>query len=172
MSFPRRVAAYGKFHVLAASIIVADQVTKLAIQREPSLPLESYWPSGGIEVIPGFFYLAHIANTGAAWGMFPGFKTGFVVIGFFALATIFIYRNQLNLKSTAMQISFGLLCGGIIGNLIDRVRLHYVVDFLDFHLPGYRWPAFNVADSCISIGVAIYIMISIIESRQRASPEE
>ena len=171
MIFFERLAAYRVFYALAATILLADQATKIWIQRIPILPLESYWPSGGVEIIPGFFYLAHIANTGAAWGIFPGFKTGFILLALIALTAIYFYRHELNLKSTPMQVSFGLLCGGIVGNVVDRIRLHYVVDFLDFHLPGYRWPAFNIADCGITIGVAVYVAASILELR-RGTPAE
>jgi signal peptidase II len=171
MNIIARVAAYRLFYVLAVIILVADQATKLWIQNTPVLPLESYWPSGGVEIIPGFFYLAHIANPGAAWGILPGFKAGFIVLAVIALVAIYYYRHALALKSMPMQFAFGLLCGGIIGNLIDRIRLHYVIDFLDFHLPGYRWPAFNVADSGISVGVTVYILATLFETRSSGEKE-
>ncbi len=131
------------------------------MQQHPDLTLESYWPHGGIEVIPGFFYLAHVVNEGAAWGIFRGFRYGFIVLAVAALAAIYFFRHSLLLKKKPSQFAFGLLCGGILGNLCDRLRLGWVVDFLDFHLPGYRWPAFNIADSAITLGVIFYIILSL-----------
>ena len=77
------------------------------------------------------------------------------------LVAIFFWRSALGLRDRLAQICFGLLCGGIVGNLTDRLLHGYVVDFLDVILPWYgHWPAFNVADSCICVGVVIYLFMS------------
>ncbi len=131
------------------------------MQGRPDLPLGSYWPYGGIEIVPGFFYLAHVVNEGAAWGILKGFHYGFIVLAIAALGGIYYFRHSLLLYKKPSQIAFGLLCGGILGNLCDRLRWGFVVDFLDFHLPGYRWPAFNIADSAITVGVVLYIILNL-----------
>ena len=73
---------------------------------------------------------------------------------------IYRYRRCLALKQPFMQVSFGLLCGGIVGNLIDRIFHGHVIDFLDVHLPFYRWPAFNIADMGITLGLFLYLVTS------------
>ncbi len=157
----QKISRYWLLFATATAIILLDQSTKVWVQHHPELPLESYWPYGGIEIIPGFFYLAHIVNEGAAWGMFRGFRYGFVALALVALVGFYFFRRNLLLKKMPCQLAFGFICGGILGNLCDRLRLGFVVDFLDFHLPGYRWPAFNVADSGITVGVALYIILTL-----------
>ena len=149
---------YIPFYIAALTVVALDQLSKLWIFRFSELAPGSYWPHGGIEIIPRFFYIANVGNTGAAWGILAGYGSALAVLALIALGAIYYYRNEFGLKSRSRQIPFGLLCGGIVGNLVDRIYLGYVIDFLDFHLPGYRWPAFNFADSGISVGITIYII--------------
>ncbi len=96
-------------------------------------------------------------------------------MAFIVLAFIYFARRQFELEKPCMQIAFGALIGGILGNLIDRFRLGYVIDFIDIHLPlripiilpDGRWPAFNIADSAIVIGLFYYLILSLIESRTK-----
>ena len=86
------------------------------------------------------------------------------LLGLLAAATllaIFFWRRQLGLRLPAVQIAFGLLCGGIVGNLVDRLRHGHVIDFIDLHFGSYIYPTFNVADSCIFIGVFWYVLWSL-----------
>ena len=88
------------------------------------------------------------------------------------LLAIFLWRRQLGLRQTDVQISFGLLCGGILGNLMDRLLHHgHVIDFLDFHFGTYVYPTFNVADSAICIGVGLYLLHSLRNSAERQPPK-
>jgi signal peptidase II len=153
-----RVARYKWLLAIAGVIFISDQLSKEWILR--TLPPGAYFPPENIEVIPGFFHIVHLGNTGAAWGMFEGMSFWLGLLAIVALAAIFIFRRHLNLDLLPVQISFGLLAGGILGNLVDRLRHGYVVDFLDFHLGFYTWPAFNVADAGIVVGVGIYIAFS------------
>ena len=157
----RKLTGYVLLFWVAGVVFTIDLLSKYWIQHHSSLPLESYWPYGGYEIIPGFFYLAHVVNEGGAWGLLPGFRYGFIVLAVGALAAIFYFRREFSLRRSGMQFAFGLLTGGILGNLCDRIRFGHVVDFLDFHLPGYRWPAFNLADCGITVGVALYIICSL-----------
>ena len=101
-------------------------------------------------------------NFGAAWGLLSGQKIFLTLFALAALAAIFKFRRQLELERRPVQLAFGLLVGGIFGNLLDRLRHGYVVDFLDFTLPliGYRWPAFNAADCGIVVGVGIFLVLN------------
>jgi len=159
----RGFRAYGRFWVVLLGILVADQFSKAWVAGQ--LPANTYFEPGPIAIIPKFFYIVNVTNTGAAWGMFSSFTPWLKWLGVVALAAIFFFRRQLELSKPLLQYSFGLLCGGIIGNLIDRAWHGRVVDFLDFHLPGYRWPAFNVADSGITVGVVIYLLYSFFTLR-------
>lgn len=162
----RKIAAYKRLHSLALLILALDQVTKYLIER--TLPLGSFYPPHCIEVIPGFFNLVHVGNTGAAWSLFSGYPKALAIIGLVALVALFVFRKSLQLKLPQSQWAFGLIIGGIVGNLIDRFRQGYVTDFLDFHVNDFYWPSFNVADSGITIGVGLYILFSF---RQPVSEE-
>lgn len=164
-----RIARYKWLLALAAVIFVGDQASKEWIIK--TLPLGAYYPAGSsattagyesIVIIPGFFHIVHLGNTGAAWGIFEGMSHWLGLLAIAALTAIFIFRRHLNLDLLPVQISFGLLCGGILGNLIDRMRHGYVVDFLDFHFGNFTWPAFNIADAGICVGVGIYLVFSFL----------
>ncbi len=154
-----RILAYRWFYLVVFGTVMLDRLTKWIIQL--TLPYGSYHKSNMIEVIPGFFYLCHIGNTGAAWGIFHDRSFMLAVFAILALGFIFVFRRALGLRNLYFQISWGILAGGIIGNLIDRLALGHVVDFLDFHLGFYRWPAFNIADMAILTGVCIFTWTSI-----------
>ena len=135
-----------------------DQLTKYWINAR--MPLGSYG-FAGITIIPDFLNFVHVGNTGAAWSMFSGKSTGLALLAAATLMAIFYWRKHLSLKMPMVQISFGLLCGGIVGNLVDRLVHGHVVDFIDVHFGSYIFPTFNVADSGIFIGVCLYILWSL-----------
>lgn len=143
---------------LATGVFVLDQVTKLWIAA--TLPFNTYGAPGHIEIVPGFFNLVHVGNTGAAWSVLSGRSTLLALLALVALAAIFLFRRHLGLERRVVQIVFGLLCGGILGNFVDRIAYGHVVDFLDFHFGSYIYPTFNVADSGIVCGVALYVILS------------
>jgi signal peptidase II len=127
--------AYRALWIVAIIVFVADQITKEMIAAR--LPFGGYGPNARIEVIPGFFNLVHVGNTGAAWSMFSGQSLGLALVALGALASIFFWRHSLGLRQRSVQPCFGLLCGGILGNLVDRVHYGHVVDFIDLHFGGY-----------------------------------
>jgi signal peptidase II len=134
-------------------IVLLDQATKLIIDR--TLPLHH-----SISVIEGLFSLTYIRNAGAAFGIFAGsnesFRRTFLIL-FSLLAIGFILRLLWRLPKTERTLITALtfILGGAIGNLIDRVVYGEVIDFLDFYWSSFHWPAFNFADSFITIGVVI-----------------
>lgn len=158
----QRILAYRLLLSLAAGVFILDQATKAWISAV--LPYPTYGP-GSIVVIPGFFNLVHVVNTGAAWSMFSSHGTILALLAAATLIAIFAWRRQLGLRVRIAQISFGLLCGGILGNLSDRLVHGHVIDFLDFHFGNYVYPTFNLADSCICIGVFLYIIHSLRQPR-------
>jgi len=160
---------YKRLFVIAAVVLVLDQLTKWWILNK--LPASPH-VEDGITVIPGFFYIIHVYNEGAAWGMFAGKAYILGLLGFVALGAIFFFRRQLELHKPFVQIIFGLLVGGIIGNMIDRFAYGHVIDFLDFHFGTYRYPTFNVADCGITIGVGLYIILTVIEGWKEKQAEK
>jgi signal peptidase II len=166
---PRGWRGYGRFWAALAAVLVADQLTKAWVRGH--IPPGTYFDPPPIPVINGFFYFVHVNNTGAAWSMFEHYPRALAVLGAAALLAVFFYRRALELHKPLLQYTFGMLCGGILGNLVDRGLNGSVVDFLDVHLPGYRYPAFNIADSGITVGVIIYLAYSFRDWRpgQRAA---
>jgi len=155
----RRVLAYRVLLLLASLVVVLDQATKAWIHAR--LPFGTYGDPGAIPVVRGFFYLVHVGNTGAAWSLFTGKSAVLAVLAAATLAAIVLWRRHLGLRQTGVQICFGLLCGGIFGNLVDRLVYGHVIDFLDFHFGRYIYPTFNLADSAICIGVGLYLLHSM-----------
>lgn len=156
----QRLLGYRLLLGLAFAIFVADQLTKLWIAR--LLPFGVFGESmGGIRVIKGFFYLAHVGNTGAAWSMFSGQGVMLAALAGATLFAIYFWREALGLRDRYAQVCFGLLCGGIVGNLVDRVVHGHVIDFIDLRFGTYIYPTFNVADSGICVGVILYLFQSL-----------
>jgi len=114
------------------------------------------------EVIKNFFYLTHVRNLGAAWGIFYGNRYFLILVSLFALFIFYFVFIRNKKLSKFESISFGILLGGIIGNLIDRIVYGYVIDYLDFQIFNYDFPIFNFADTCIVISI-ILIIIKIIK---------
>jgi signal peptidase II len=135
----------------ATAIAVADQAIKLAI-----LAAQPH-----VTMIPGFFAIRFATNTGAAFSLFREFPGALTILGFGVLAGLVVYALRSAATATVLaRVVLALFMGGAVGNLIDRVRLGYVVDYLDVFVGDYHWPMFNLADSAISIGAAIVLFAS------------
>jgi len=158
-----RIRRYRWLLALAAIVFLADQITKSWVFA--NIPFNTFGPPGHVEIIPGFFNLAHVGNTGAAWSLFTGNSVTLALLAGVTLVAIFVFRRQLALEHTGVQTCFGLLCGGILGNLVDRILHGHVIDFLDFRFGSYIYPTFNIADSGIVVGVLLYVIVSF-----RAAP--
>jgi len=152
-------------------ILVLDQVTKyLAVS----------YLSGGVvkEVVPEFFNLVLVYNPGAAFGMFAGLGDEirrFVLLGMTAIALVVVLFMQKEVKGDRLsEVALVVILAGAIGNLIDRVRFDSVIDFLDLYIGQYHWPAFNIADSAICIGVALLLvrMIFVPDERKQVGSVE
>lgn len=137
------------------AIVVLDQLTKIIVDR--SMPLHQSTP-----IIDGLFNLTYVRNTGAAFGIFAGsaeiFRRPFLIlVSILASVFIIVMMKRLSEKETGLITGLSFILGGAIGNLIDRVIYGEVIDFLDFYWRNYHWPAFNIADSFITIGVGIML---------------
>ena len=107
-------------------------------------------------IIPGFFYLTKVYNDGAAWSTFEGAR--FILIGVSLISLVFLIMYQKNFKENKKNcVAFGLVYGGLLGNLCDRVRFGYVIDYLKFYIGGYEFPVFNLADTAIVVGFILII---------------
>lgn len=152
---PVRPAARLLILPLAGAITIADQVTKLAVDR--FVPAHATIP-----VVSGLLNLTHVRNTGAAFGLlnaaeFPFKPVVMVVVAALALGAITFYALSTPARSPAAYTGFALILGGACGNLIDRVRAGYVIDFIDVYWREYHFWAFNVADAAITVGAALLI---------------
>ena len=146
---------------LSLPLYALDQWTKYLV-------LQTIDPHEPRKVVPGFFELVHITNTGAAFGSFKNNNTLFIAISVLALIFVAVLLLRRTTPDTWRDISLALLLAGILGNLTDRLLHGYVIDFLlfDLHLPyAHPWPAFNIADSCITIAVVCFIVHSFWQNR-------
>jgi signal peptidase II len=144
--------------LVGGGIIILDQITKYYIQ-------EAFRLHESVVVVEGFFSLTYIRNPGAAFGFFathtPAFRSVFFLsVSAVALTLLIFFFLQAPKDDTCALIAISLLFGGAIGNLLDRLRLGEVVDFLDFYIGQFHWPAFNVADSAITVGISL-LMFSL-----------
>jgi signal peptidase II len=147
---------------LGGTIIILDQVTKYLVLQ--FLPLYS-----SIQVIPGFFNLVHVRNTGAAFSFLAGepsvWRQGlFVGLTLFVVAIILFAYGKVQSRDYWSKTAYALIAAGALGNLVDRLRLGEVVDFLDCYVGAYHWPAFNVADSAITVG-ALMLVVSLLRGK-------
>lgn len=154
--------------LLSLAIIVVDQITKVYVMQAMRL-------HESIPVIPNFFSITYIRNPGAAFGFLSSSSGSFRFV-FFGLTSIF----AMGLLGTILvrmpkhdwmgQLSVAAILGGAIGNLLDRLRYGEVIDFLDFYVDAYHWPAFNVADSAITVGVVFLILHFAFEKHPDDAP--
>jgi signal peptidase II len=151
------------FLALTLPLYVLDQITKFLVL--------AFIPTHvAIEVIPGFFNLVQVHNTGAAFGMLKDNNTFFIGLASVALIAVAVMARRGCFLDTPTRLGAALLASGIIGNLTDRILHGHVIDFLDVILPWYgHWPSFNVADSCICVAAFLFL-ISGFSGEKTANP--
>ena len=153
-----------RWFALSAGIVLADQVTKWAVL--------AHFAHGERREVTTFLNLVLVYNKGAAFSMFadaPGWQTPLLIAFALGAAGIVSYLIVRNPAKRLLCLGLALILGGALGNLLDRVRFGHVVDFLDFHALGWHWPAFNVADSGITIGALLLILDGFAHNEKRAS---
>ena len=163
---------YFIFLSISFAIVALDQATKLMIHTQFHLGEKRV-------VIPGFFNLTYVRNTGGVFGLFSQSNEVirlllFLILPVLAFVLIVSIIHKLDIKQKYQLLAFSSIFGGALGNYIDRIHFGYVVDFFDFHYKNYSWPAFNVGDICIVTGVfsAIFIIYSMEEKQKKPSPPQ
>ena len=149
--------------VTALSITVLDQVVKKVVTIVMDL-------GESVDFLGSVVRFTRMSNTGAAFGMLKGRSLWFIIISAAASVAIIAFHREIAKMRRMEQLAFGLILGGAVGNLIDRVRVGAVVDFIDIGIGTLRWPAFNVADSAITIGVVVLAFYLLF--RPRSAPTE
>lgn len=150
---------------LALFWLVLDQLTKILVQTHLALH-ESR------SVGPWLFW-THVHNRGGAFGLFPGASLLFLATGIGVIAVLFYTLPQARTLDRASSLAYGLILGGAIGNMLDRVRYGYVTDFIDLNFwPLVTWPVFNVADIGISVGIGLLVIVSLLPAKREATPLE
>jgi signal peptidase II len=157
----------GPYVWIAMAVVVADQVTKLLVGR--FMTLHESWT-----VVEGLARLTYVQNRGAAFGVLsdadlPYQSVLFSAVSLAALVAIAVYAWRLPPHTRLPQTALALVMGGALGNLVDRARLGYVIDFVDVYWGRYHWPAFNVADASISVGVCL-LVLDILRTPQVEEP--
>jgi len=159
---PDRRAPWMRWLAVSAAVVAADLATKAWISR-------AFVPGEVREVTP-FFNLVLMHNTGAAFSLLAqagGWQRWFFTVVALAISAAIVYALARNGDNKVLCTALSLVLGGALGNLYDRLTLGHVVDFVQLHAAGYYWPAFNVADSAISVGVAILIWDGLQGARKR-----
>ena len=137
-----------KILLVACVVISVDQISKYVINAFFSAQ------SGSLPVIPDVFHISYVENTGIAFGMFRQYPAILMSVIVLSVLLLIVYIIRSHEEKVSVQLAYGFIIGGAVGNLIDRFRLGYVVDFLDFRI----WPVFNFADTFISIGVGLILL--------------
>ncbi len=144
--------------VIAAVVVIADQLSKLLIQNVTALQ--------DVEIIRDFFYLTYVKNTGAAWSLFSDMTGVLTLISAVAVGVMLWYIITKKPKGLTL-VAVALMAGGAAGNMIDRLFLQYVRDFLHFYIFGYDFPVFNIADIALCVGVGLLLLSAFLEEEQK-----
>ncbi len=138
----------GLFLIVAALVVILDQLSKLWINANRPQT----------ELLPGFLDLVYVENTGAVFGLIHSHTELFIALGIAGVVAILVFLRYFTPAITLGVVSFALILGGAVGNLIDRIRFGYVIDFVDIHVQElFHWPAFNIADTALTAGIFVLV---------------
>ena len=150
--------------MIGLAILLLDQLTKQAIRA-------NFIYGESRPIIDGFFNLVYVRNDGAAWNILSGHGLILILISVAVLVLLIVYRRHFLQEHLLHRVLLGLMIGGIVGNLIDRIRFGWVTDFLDFQFGSYHYPSFNVADSAICVAVFIYVITNLFQKKEELGEE-
>lgn len=149
-----------RFYLLSALILLLDHATKWLVRTR----LDPFRP---IEIIPSYLQFSHVRNSGVAFGLFRDFNAPWKPYALAAMAVaavivILVYSSRIPAGRTLLQLALAIVAGGILGNFTDRIAHGFVTDFIDFHVKdAFYWPTFNVADSAITVGIALLLIDTV-----------
>ncbi len=156
-----------KFYLITLAVLVMDHLTKWIVRTRMD-------PRDSIELVPNYLRLSYVRNSGVAFGLFADIQSVWkpyilAAMAVVAVIVILIYSSRMPLNRTLLQLALAITMGGILGNFTDRIINGFVVDFIEFHInESFHWPTFNVADSAITIGIALLL----IDTVKNPEPEE
>lgn len=155
--------------LILVPVVILDQVSKVLIAN-------NLYQNQSIELIPGFLNIVYVRNPGAAFGILKDANPlirilSLIIVAFIALVIIYYLYMRVTDGNLWEKFGLGLIMGGTIGNLVDRIRMGEVVDFIDIYIKSYHWPAFNVADTAITSGVVLMLITSIFQTHSSQSSQ-
>jgi len=167
MTMTRGLGTRLLYLALSGFLFSLDRVTKALVVDKLSL-------HESVSVVGGFFHLTHITNTGALFGLMAGLSSPFrglifITVPVLAIGLILLFQFHARENDFLAQVGLSMILGGALGNLWDRIFLGHVIDFLDFSVAGFHWPAFNIADSCICLGV-LSLILDLLWRERRVVP--
>ena len=151
-----------KIGIISLVFIIIDFIVKIIINNNMNV-------YDSISIIPSFFSITYVRNIGAAFSIMENSRILFIIIGFIALILTYKYLIMNKVINKYLMISYSMLIGGIIGNMIDRIIYGYVIDYLSFNLFGYNFPIFNLADTFIVISIIMLLLYEVGGSHARVS---
>ena len=160
-----------KYYILTLLILVLDHLTKWWIRAQFDL-------HQSVEIIPQYLRIVRVHNTGVAFGLFAEFHSAWkpyllALMAVVAVVVIVIYSARMPSERLLLQLALAVTMGGILGNFIDRIAHGFVVDFIEFHIRDkFYWPTFNVADSAITVGIALLLIDTIKNPEEDSTADE
>ena len=157
-----------KYHWLTIALLVLDQATKWLVRTR----MERAAP---IELVPGYLRLSYVQNSGVAFGLFSRDESPWkpyllAALAVVAVVGILVYAARVPRKRVMLRTALATTLGGILGNFVDRIGQGYVIDFIEFHIhESFHWPTFNVADSAISVGIAVLLLDAVRKPQAEAA---
>ena len=149
-----------KIGIISLVFIIIDFIAKIIINNNMNV-------YDSISIIPSFFSITYVRNIGAAFSIMENSRILFIIIGFVALILIYKYLIMNKVLNKYLMISYSMLIGGIIGNMIDRIIYGYVIDYLSFNIFGYSFPIFNLADTFIVVSIIMLLLCEVGGSHAR-----
>jgi signal peptidase II len=165
------IAMKGKYFLITLGVLILDHLTKARISTSMSL-------YDAIEIIPGYLRISYVRNSGVAFGLFDGHPSPWKpyllsAMAVVAVVVIAVYSRRMPPTRVLLQSALAVTAGGIIGNFLDRIMHGSVVDFIELHIrDSFHWPTFNVADSAITIGIAMLLIDALKHSDHDINAEE
>ncbi len=159
-----------KYYLLTLAVLILDHFTKWLVRSRMDL-------HDAIDIIPNYLRLSYVRNSGVAFGLFADIQSAWkpyvlAAMAVVAVVVILIYSSRMPFNRTLLQLALAVTMGGILGNFTDRIMHGFVVDFIEFHIyESFHWPTFNIADSAITIGIALLLIDTVKNPEMEEEPQ-